>query len=70
MKDPARHACRRRLAACAANGNGNGNGGGPRFEIASNSGIFTFRVGARLNVGANQAPGVYTGTFPVTVIYQ
>lgn len=53
-----------------SNGNGNGGGGGPRFEIASSSGIFTFRVGARLNVGANQAAGVYTGTFPVTVIYQ
>lgn len=51
-------------------GNGNGNGGGPRYEIASNSGIFTFRVGGRLNVGANQTPGVYSGTFAVTVIYQ
>lgn len=44
--------------------------GNPRYEIASNSGIFTFRVGARLNVGANQAPGIYTGTFAVTVQYQ
>ncbi len=44
--------------------------GNPRYEIASNSGIFTFRVGGRLNVGANQASGVYTGTFNVTVQYQ
>jgi hypothetical protein len=28
------------------------------------------RVGGRLNVGANQAPGVYTGSFNVTVNYQ
>lgn len=27
---------------------------------------FTLWVGARLNVGANQAPGVYSGTFGVT----
>ena len=27
---------------------------------------FTFWVGGRLNVGANQAPGVYSGTFAVT----
>jgi spore coat protein U-like protein len=47
-----------------------GSPGNPRYEIGSNSGIFTFRVGARLNVGANQAPGVYNGTFNVTVIYQ
>ncbi len=42
----------------------------PRYEIASNSGIFTFRVGARLNVATNQAPGVYNGSFVVTVQYQ
>lgn len=42
----------------------------PRYEIASNSGIFTFRVGGRLNVGTNQAPGVYNGNFIVTVQYQ
>jgi len=28
-----------------------------------------FAVGATLTVGANQAPGVYTGTFSVTVQY-
>lgn len=42
----------------------------PRYEIASNSGIFTFRIGGRLSVGANQLPGLYTGTFNVTVQYQ
>lgn len=59
------------------NGNGNGNGGGngggggaPRFEIVPNSGIFDFRVGGTLNVGANQAGGTYNGTFVVTVQYQ
>jgi spore coat protein U-like protein len=51
-------------------GNGNGNGNGNRrYRINPPSGIFTFRVGARLNVGANQAPGIYTGTFNVTVQY-
>ena len=30
---------------------------------------YEFRVGGRLNVGANQADGVYVGTFDVTVIY-
>jgi hypothetical protein len=51
-------------------GNGNGNGNGNRrYRINPPSGIFSFRVGARLNVGANQAPGIYTGTFNVTVQY-
>lgn len=31
---------------------------------------YEFRVGGRLNVGANQAPGTYAGTFDVTVQYQ
>lgn len=52
-------------------GNGNGIGAGNRrYDIVSNTGIFTFRVAGRLNVGANQRPGVYTGTFSVTVVYQ
>lgn len=42
----------------------------PRYEIASSTGIYTFRVGARLNVATNQAPGVYNGSFVVTVQYQ
>jgi hypothetical protein len=30
---------------------------------------FHFQVGAQLNVGANQAPGTYVGTFEVSVQY-
>lgn len=32
-------------------------------------GVVNIRVGGQLNVGANQAPGNYTGTFSLTVIY-
>jgi hypothetical protein len=31
--------------------------------------VLEFKVGGRLNVAANQADGVYVGTFDVTVIY-
>lgn len=59
------------LVFLGGNGNGNGNAGGnPRYQISSNSGIFTFRLGGRLNVAARQRPGQYSGTFPVTVQYQ
>lgn len=57
------------LTFLGGNGNGLGNGN-RRYEINSSTGIFTFRVAGRLNVGANQAPGVYNGTFNVTVQYQ
>lgn len=57
------------LQFIGGNGNGVGNGN-RRYEIVSNSGIFTFRVAGRLNVNANQRPGVYTGTFSVQVQYQ
>ncbi len=40
-----------------------------RFRITSSSGIFSFPLGARLAVGANQAPGVYTGNFSITLNY-
>lgn len=40
------------------------------FRISSPTGVFQFGVGARLNVGANQAPGSYSGTFRLTLIYQ
>ncbi len=40
-----------------------------QFRISSANGIFTFRLAGRLNVGANQAPGVYTGTFNVVINY-
>ncbi len=32
--------------------------------------LFEFQVGATLNVGANQMPGTYSGTFNVTVTYR
>lgn len=52
-------------------GNGNGLGGGNRrYEIAPTNGIFDFRVGGTLNVGASQLGGVYNGSFVVTVQYQ
>ncbi len=47
-----------------------GNGNNRRWEIQPNDGIFDFRVGGTLNVGANQLGGVYNGTFVVTVQYQ
>lgn len=40
------------------------------FTIGNPTGIFQFPVGATLRVGANQAPGVYTGTFTLTLQYQ
>lgn len=40
-----------------------------RYRIVSSTGIFTFRFGGTLNVAANQAPGVYTGTFNITIQY-
>ncbi|MCC6926774.1 DUF4402 domain-containing protein [Novosphingobium sp.] len=57
------------LTFIGGNGNGLGNGN-RRYRIDSPTGMFMFRVAGRLNVGANQAPGVYNGTFPVTVQYQ
>lgn len=56
------------LLFIGGNGNGNGNGN-RRYQIVPNDGIFDFRIGGRLNVGANQAGGVYNGTFVVTVQY-
>ncbi len=41
-----------------------------RFTINNPSGIFNFPVGARLRVNANQAPGVYSGSFVITLNYQ
>ena len=39
------------------------------FRIASTNGTFVFPIGGRLAVGANQAPGVYAGTFTITLNY-
>ena len=57
------------------NANGQGVGltqgnGNQRYTIASNSGIFTLKIGGRLNVNAKQPPGIYTGSITVTVQYQ
>lgn len=41
----------------------------PIYRINPASGIFDFRVGGRLQVNANQAPGIYTGMFNVTYDY-
>jgi hypothetical protein len=39
------------------------------FRINSTSGMFAFTVGATLRVNARQAPGIYQGTFSITVSY-
>jgi Domain of unknown function (DUF4402) len=41
-----------------------------RFRIGSTTGAFNFPVGATLEVGARQAPGVYNGTYQITLQYQ
>lgn len=56
-----------------ANGKGVGltqGGNGARYQITTNSGIYSLYVGGRLNVNANQAGGVYTGSISITVQYQ
>ena len=57
------------------NANGQGIGltqgnGNQRYTITSPTGIFTLKIGGRLNVNANQLPGIYTGSITVTVQYQ
>lgn len=39
------------------------------FRIAALNGVFSFPVGATLEVGANQAPGVYSGNWSITLNY-
>jgi hypothetical protein len=41
-----------------------------RFRIVSTTGVFQFPLGATLNIGANQMPGSYKGTFNITLNYQ
>ncbi|QUL37040.1 DUF4402 domain-containing protein [Erythrobacter sp. JK5] len=41
-----------------------------RFRIANPDGYFSFTIAGRLQVGANQAPGVYKGEFAVTLEYE
>jgi hypothetical protein len=50
-------------------GNLSGNGV-VRYKIAAPGGLFGFRLGGTLNVAANQAPGLYTATFQVSIQYQ
>jgi len=40
-----------------------------RFRINSATGVFSFPIGATLDVGANQAPGKYTGTWTINLNY-
>ena len=40
------------------------------FVLGSPTGQYNFGIGGRLMVGANQAPGTYTGTFQLQLIYQ
>lgn len=42
---------------------------GPNIRLFGVGGVATIRVGGQLNVGANQQPGNYAGTFALTVIY-
>ncbi len=41
-----------------------------RFRIANPAGFFFFNIAGRLQVGANQEPGVYTGEFTITLEYE
>jgi hypothetical protein len=43
--------------------------GGTGIRLFPGTGVQTFRVGGRLNVGANQQDGNYTGNFSLTVNY-
>ncbi len=42
---------------------------GPVFRFLNGAGLLDLRVGGQLNVGANQEPGTYRGTFDITVTY-
>ena len=44
-------------------------GANHRFQVNSPTGDFTVYAGATLEVGANQAPGIYTGTFSIHLQY-
>ena len=61
----------------AGNANANGKGVGltkggnaERYTIVTATGIYVLNIGGRLNVNANQAPGVYNGSITVSVQYQ
>lgn len=44
-------------------------GASPNYIIQPLNGVFWFRVGGRLSVGANQPAGLYSGTFNATLDY-
>ena len=46
------------------------NGASPNYRILPANGIFWFTIGGRLNVGANQPSGTYSGVFTVMIDYQ
>jgi len=47
-----------------------GNRAGLRDQVLDASGQATYFVGGKLRIGANQAAGIYRGTFNVTIEYQ
>lgn len=49
---------------------GTGLGGSGVGGSIPSSGTLSFAVAATLNVNANQTPGSYSGTFPITITYQ
>ena len=53
----------------SAPGGGNPAGTFGRYRITNDSGVGTFRIGGRLNVGANQTPGVYNGVLNMQVVF-
>lgn len=48
----------------------NQSGASRNYRIVPADGIFWFNVGGRLNVGASQAAGEYSGMFTATLIYE
>ncbi len=48
----------------------NQSGASRNYRIVPADGIFWLNVGGRLNVGANQAAGAYSGIFTATLIYE
>lgn len=45
------------------------NTGWQNFQLGSPTGMFNFGLGGSLGVGANQAPGIYSGTFTIDLEY-
>ena len=45
------------------------NGANWRFRVDAPDGAFAFHVGGTLNVGPNQRPGIYNGSFTIRINY-